>query len=172
MFVIRFAGVCLNSIRRNARQFLLLIGMLMIIQSVDAKPVLKETIFKGIEFEELLTTVVEEYRKVGFEFKESKKFEAPFGFTLEIDFVYLPKFTGSHDEESSGRLLVVKQNRGVDKADTEFSLILYGIRFDRSVNFLEGLEGDQYRQRAYTDFGHGLSNLKIRLNKYFLRDIP
>lgn len=146
--------------------------MLMIIPNVDAKPINKETIFKGIGFDDLLTTVVEEFRKAGFEFKESKKFEAPFGFNLEIDFIYLPKFSERENEESSGRLLIVKQTRGADKADTEYSLVLYGIQFDKSVVFLEGPEANRYRQRAYSDFGHGLSSLKSRLNKYFFRDIP
>ncbi|WMW80627.1 hypothetical protein RF679_18600 [Undibacterium cyanobacteriorum] len=119
----RLIKLSFQAIRRNTKRLFFVLGMLLIIQSVEAKPVPKETVFKGIEFEQLFSTVIEEFRKVGFEFKESKKFDAPFGFTLENDFVYLPKFSENDSGSSSARLLIVKQSRGTDdqeSADTHF----------------------------------------------------
>jgi len=138
----------------------------MIVQSVEAKPVSRETLFKGIEFNELLSTIIEEYRKVGFVFKSSKKTKAPFGFRLDIDFDYLPRITKDDKGGTIGGLVISKQIRGTED---EYNVVLQGILFDGSIILSD--EADNIRrQKAFSDHELGLSNVKIALKKYLVQD--
>ncbi|MBC3935569.1 hypothetical protein H8K47_09360 [Undibacterium sp. CY7W] len=153
-------------IRRHLVGLLLLIGMLMPVQSVDAKPVYRKTIFKGIEFNELLTTIIEEYRKLGFEFKSSKKTEILSGFRLEMDFVYLPKITKDDKGGTIGTIVIEKQTR---ETEDEYYVLLYGISFNDSIIISD--DADVIRHaKAISDHELGLSNVKIRLKKYLVPD--
>ncbi|MBC3930200.1 hypothetical protein [Undibacterium curvum] len=154
-------------IRRHLVGLLLLIGMLMTVQSVDAtKPVSRKTIFTGIEFNELLTTVIEEYRKLGFEFKSSKKTEILSGFRLEMDFVYLPKITKDDKGGTIGGVVIAKQTR---ETEDEYHVFLYGILFDKSIILTDDADRIR-REKAFSDHELGLSNVKIRLKKYLVED--
>ncbi len=139
----------------------------MTVQSVDAtKSVSRETIFTGIEFNELQTTIIEEYRKLGFEFKSSKKTEIPFGFRLEMDFIYLPRITKDDKGGTIGRFVIAKQTR---ETEDEYRVFLYGILFDKSIILTD--DADRIRHaKAYSDHKLGLSNVKIRLKKYLVED--
>ncbi|MBR7778965.1 hypothetical protein [Undibacterium rugosum] len=154
-------------IRRHLVGRLLLIGMLMTVQSVDAtKPVSRKTIFKGIEFNELLTTIIEEYRKLGFEFKSSEKTEIPFGFVLEVYFDYLPRITKDDQGGTFCRVVISKQIR---ETEDEYYVELHGIRFNDSIIISD--DADQARRaKAFSDLVLGLSNVKIRLKKYLVPD--
>ena len=154
-------------IRRHLVGLLLLIGMLMTVQSVDAtKPVSRKTIFKGIEFNELQTTIIEEYRKLGFEFKSSKKTEIPFGFRLEMDFVYLPRITKDDQGGTFCRVVILKQIQG---DEILYYVNLHGFQFNDSIIISD--DADQVRRvKAFSDQKLGLSNVKIRLDKYLVPD--
>ncbi len=154
-------------IRRHLLGFLLLMGMLMTVQSVDAtKPVSRETIFKGIEFNELQTTVIEEYRKLGFEFKSSEKTEILSGFVLEVYFDYLPRIT---KDDQGGTLCRVAISTQIQGDEILHYVDLAGIRFNDSIIISD--DADVIRHaKAISDHKLGLSNVKIILKKYLVKD--
>ena len=139
----------------------------MIVQNAEAtRPVARQTLFKGIEFNELLSTIIEEYRKLGFVFKDSKKTEIPFGFYLDIDFVYLPRITKDDKGGTIAGLVITKQIRGTE---AEYDVTLQGILFNDSIVLSD--DADVMRRlKAFSDHDLGLSNVKIILKKYYVAD--
>ncbi len=153
-------------VRRSLVSLLLLIGVLMTGQNAEAKPVSRETIFRGIEFNKLLTTIKEEYKKLGFEFRSSAKTEFYKGFNVEVDFDYLPKITKDDRGGTTSRLVITEFIRG---GEVVYNVALQGIDFSKSIVVSD--ESDVIRRsKAFDDLVLGLDNVKIRLKKNYVGD--
>ena len=154
------------NVRRVLVCLMLLVNVFIPIQNAEAKPASRETIFRGIEFNELLTTIIEEYKKLGFEFKSSEKTEFYKGFNVEVYFDYLPRITKDDRGGTNCRLVITEFIRG---DEVVFNVALQGILFSKSIIVSD--EGDAIRRsKAFDDLNLGLSNVKISLKKYYVAD--